>query len=284
MKHPGGISPSEVSGEGFGEHPSEARADDAPMASIRTSVPLGQELLDDWTALVRATRQSEDLDALLVSVGYRPYPAPRSPSPGNERADHDRADAGADADGADGRLAALVAEARHNALAARVVLQRLLPGILSIARRRGDREWRLTLEYYDELLANAWIVIRCYPIHRRPRAVAANLLRDIEYQTFTRPVRLRRVATCTLENPADDDEDTPSEYEVRPSAHPFVEIVEVLHTAALGGLDDHWLEFAAALASGTTLEETAAQRSCSTRAERYRRAQLVSRIRSIVLD
>ena len=252
------------------------------MASIRTSRPLGQELLDDWTALVRATRRSEDLDALLASVGYRPYPAPRSPSPGNERADDDRADAGADA-GADGRLAALVAEARHNALAARVVLQRLLPGILSIARRRGDREWRLTLEYYDELLANAWIVIRCYPIHRRPRAVAANLLRDIEYQTFTRPVRLRRVATCTLENPA-GDEDAPSEYEVCPSTHPFIEIVEVLHTAALGGLDDHWLEFAAALASGTTLEETAAQRSCSTRAERYRRAQLVSRIRSIVVD
>ncbi len=263
------------------------------MASTRTTRPLGQHLLDDWTALVRAERRRTDLEALLASVGYRPYSGPRSSSPAsdradddraeNDRAENDRADAGAD-DGADGRLACLVAEARSNPLAARVVLQRLLPGILAIARRRGHREWGLTLEYYDELLSNAWIVIRCFPIHRRPRAVAANLLRDIEYQTFTRPARLRRVPTCILTDPSDDDEGSHGEYEDRPTTNPFVELIDVLQSAAQRGLDDHWLEFAAALASGQTLEQTAAARSCTPRAERYRRAQLVARIRSLVLD
>ena len=252
------------------------------MASTTTSRPLGQQLLDDWTALVRAERPHTDLEAVLASVGYRPYPGPRPSETEREgeAAPNDR-DNQAESDQ---RLACLVAAATTNPIAARVVLQRLLPGILSIARRRGDREWGLTLEYYDELLANAWIVIRCFPVHRRPRAVAANLLRDIEYQTFTRPVRLRRVATCILEDPSDDEWASRGEYEARPSCNPFVELVEVLHDAAQNGLEQHWLEFAAALASGQDLEEIAQQRSRTTRAERYRRAQLVARLRVIALD
>jgi len=42
-------------------------------------------------------------------------------------------------------------------------------------------------------LATAWFVIRQYPHHRRHHKVAANLVRDIEYNAFVRHHRLRHV-------------------------------------------------------------------------------------------
>ena len=81
-------------------------------------------------------------------------------------------------------------------LAARIVLQRLVPGLRSIARRRGRRPDdgdTQAPDLFHDLLANAWIVIRCYPIERRPFNVAANLLKDVGYQTLTTQQRMRSV-------------------------------------------------------------------------------------------
>ena len=58
----------------------------------------------------------------------------------------------------DRALAALAAAAAHDELAARVVLQRLLPGLSSIARRRS-RSVEEHLVHTDELLGAAWTVI-----------------------------------------------------------------------------------------------------------------------------
>jgi hypothetical protein len=83
----------------------------------------------------------------------------------------------------------LVLIARADRLAARVVLQRLLPGISAMSRRNssvlaGDR-----LDALDEAIATAWPVIRLYPLEQRPRYVVANMLREIEYQAFKRDRR-----------------------------------------------------------------------------------------------
>jgi DNA-directed RNA polymerase specialized sigma24 family protein len=74
-------------------------------------------------------------------------------------------------------LAALVRQARTDPLAARVVLQTLLPGLKKLAGRllleAGERD-----ELWSALLAHCWERIRCYPLERRPARIAANLLLD----------------------------------------------------------------------------------------------------------
>ena len=235
---------------------------------------LGQDLVDDWEHLVRVSSQT-DLDGTLQAAGYRPYPG-RSSVPTTGSAETTFA--------ADSRLAELVREAATDPLAARVVLQRLLPGILSIARRRGRRNWVRTLRVYDDLLANAWLVIRCYPIERRPVRVAANLLRDVEYQTCTRPARLRRLPTDSWDWATWDEEDCPEALYAPPRASAFVEVVDLLRVAEQSGLDKEALALATALASGRSLEDLAAEHAVGVRALRYRRARLIAQLREVALD
>lgn len=81
-------------------------------------------------------------------------------------------------------LLALARLARSDPLAARIALQALLPGLKEIAgrmlldRRERDDVWSL-------LLAAAWERIRTYPVERRPRRVAANVLLDCMHDTLT---------------------------------------------------------------------------------------------------
>lgn len=74
-------------------------------------------------------------------------------------------------------LCALLARARWEAIAGRVVLEAMLPGLKNVAGRLltdvRDRE-----ELWSVLLACAWERIRTYPVERRPRRVAANVLLD----------------------------------------------------------------------------------------------------------
>jgi DNA-directed RNA polymerase specialized sigma24 family protein len=93
----------------------------------------------------------------------------------------------------DAVLAALVAQARVEPLAARVVLAALLPGLKRIAEEvildARDRE-----ELWQLLLACAWERIRGYPLERRPSRIAANLLLDARRRAldaFTRDRGLR---------------------------------------------------------------------------------------------
>ena len=74
-------------------------------------------------------------------------------------------------------------------LAARVVVQRLVPGLVHAARRRRQQQGMQSA--FDELVATTWVLVRTYPLERRPRRGAANLCRDAEYQAFVRPLRLR---------------------------------------------------------------------------------------------
>jgi hypothetical protein len=188
-----------------------------------------------------------------------------------------------DEETADRRLASLVADAAEDPLAARIVLQRLLPGLLSIARRRGGRHGALTLRLYHELLGNAWLVIRCYPIERRPHRVAANILRDVEYQTFVREARLSRVRPESWDATALEDLDLGATAAgTGRDPHPFEEVVDALSDAKQAGAHPDAVRFAAAIASGRSLRELAEDRKVTVRAERYRREQVMSELRTLL--
>lgn len=91
----------------------------------------------------------------------------------------------------DAVLRALLACSRVDPLAARVVLQAVRPGLKGLARRifldADDVEqlWQL-------LLASVWEQIRTYPLERRPRRIAANLLLDSMRATLNELARERR--------------------------------------------------------------------------------------------
>ena len=68
-------------------------------------------------------------------------------------------------------------QARADPLAARLVLQALLPGLKALAGRllleADERD-----EVWSALLAHCWERIRSYPLERRPARIAANTLLD----------------------------------------------------------------------------------------------------------
>lgn len=117
-------------------------------------------------------------------------PAARYPEPQQLLAATGR-DGGLPMAEADRVLAGVVRLAPDDGLAARLALQRVLPGLVRAAVRRtvarpGDRQ-----SMFDDLATTAWLVIRSYPIDRRPAKIAANVVRDAEYLTCVRPFRLR---------------------------------------------------------------------------------------------
>ena len=146
--------------------------------------PLLRQVLDEWERTARSPRAVgranawnlpgepvSHLDEIVVRSGFR------GPT---------------DCDTADAYLLALVARAASDPLAARIVLQRLIPSILSIARRRGRRYSGGIDGAIGDLVTQAWFVISNYPVERRPRKVAANLVRDIEYMEYVAGKRPRK--------------------------------------------------------------------------------------------
>lgn len=132
-------------------------------------------------------------------------------------------------DGADQVLADIVGRAATDPEMARLALQRVMPGILAIATRRARQSRGTFDDVLADLVGNAWIAIRTYPLARRPRKIAANLVRDIEYNTFVQPNRLRRVATETLTTAT--DQAVPGE------CHAAETLVAILAAARAAGAD-----------------------------------------------
>lgn len=83
----------------------------------------------------------------------------------------------------DAVLGALLVWARHEAVGARMVLEIIRPGLLNLSARimRDSRERE---ELCSMMLLAVWEVIRSYPLARRPRRIAANLLLDTLHQTL----------------------------------------------------------------------------------------------------
>lgn len=111
---------------------------------------------------------------------------------------HQRADPG----GADRLLAALVrlaaVDGHDDRLAARTVLQLLVPGAVRLARSiipyAGDNATALGVVFTELAIG-----IRTYPWRRRPRHVAANLLLDCRQRLTRRYQRARRETPIGLE-------------------------------------------------------------------------------------
>lgn len=143
----------------------------------------------------------------------------------------------------DAVLAAVVARAPSDDLAARAVLQLLRPGCKALA------ESAVWLESWSEresaVIAAVYDRIRTYPFERRPRYIAANVLRDAFKALLTTRRRERELTTCSWEDLSDDELGAEDE---TPAAEELVELLawavrrKVLppETARLIGLSRIW--------------------------------------------
>ncbi|MET0145241.1 MAG: hypothetical protein ABW328_10725 [Ilumatobacteraceae bacterium] len=191
----------------------------------------------------------DDLDELLALAGYR---VPLSTESNDV-------------------LLRIVQRAATDDLAARIVLQRILPGLLSqVSRRRafGDRD-----SGFEELLGAAWLAIRSARIDHRPEQVAANIVRDAGYRAFVAPAR-RKSATEVAVDPRTLDE-TPSV--VRVSA--CEELAGILADARAGGFPPTDLDLVRHLLQVGSPATVARERKITTRTVRNRRDRITARLR-----
>ena len=174
----------------------------------------------------------------------------------------------------DETLRRLVTLARHDDLAARVVLQRMLPGLSNCAKRNADG-FETQLDALDELLTEAWTVIRSFPIESRDRYVIKNLLRDCEYRAFLKA--RRRMLVHELTDPADLDRAAADEA----ADEPIGIIVELLGRARSAGMSDADVAVVVTLLNTSTVKQAAAALRVTDRTVRNRREAVVRQLRAL---
>jgi len=159
-------------------------------------------------------------------------------------------------------LAALIGRAATDDLAARVVLQALVPGLVNVTKRLGKR--RLDEDLQAQVVTEAIERIRRYPLARRPRAIAANVVQDVLGRIFR----------------SQGDDSLPPVHEVVSEQEPLdpsVEVFELVEQAlATGRLRRCYAELLLSVAIGTdTLAARATREGVSYAAihERWRRAR-----------
>jgi hypothetical protein len=182
---------------------------------------------------------------------------------------------GADPIVADAILLQLVERAGDDELAGRVVIQRILGGLISqaVRHRRHDDD----IDPAEIIVAAAWIALRRYDTTRRPHHVAEALISDARYQAFQRP--LRRLSATEKVVPID-------RLELRaaaPHGTPFERLADVVRAARLHGVPDADLQLIRDLLRSESSSIVAAERGVTARTIRNHRERAVSHIRAAVL-
>ena len=194
-----------------------------------------------------------DLDQVLRAVGYESA-----------------------TDAADERLRRLVLIAADEELAARVVIQRISPGLLALVRRRRGHGAGGTA--YEELLGAAWISIRTFRPDRRPACLAAALISDADYRAFRAPTRRRSAS----ERPVDTSTTrSPIPAGIAPNAE--AELAELFELAADAGVPEEDLDLMRRLLDTPTIIELARDMRITPRTIRNRRDRIALRLREVAL-
>ena len=215
----------------------------------------------------------DTLDEVIAATDYWESPAARAAAVGNG---HGKVNGNRTVNGNEVVTRLLIA-GRSDQVAARVVLQRLLPGLISRSRCWGPRRVGGSTEAFDELVSAAWMVIREFPFERRPRHLVANLLRDSENTAFRRATRRLLVHEFTEPQSLDTSVEYQAEIE------PMLELADLIAEARPHALSAHDVLLLTLLANGASSAEAAQQLQVSERTLRYHREAAVGRLRTAVL-
>ena len=166
----------------------------------------------------------------------------------------------------------LVVRAADDELAARIAIQRIMPGLLAVVRRRGAA----CDEGLDELVGAAWIGVRTFNPARGSRCVAAALIADADYRAFRSRWRRRcageRPTGLTLELPHDE-----------PGRHAGSAAGRSVRAAAAAGVPDDDLELVRRVGGRGARRPSSSPGSCdvTTRTVRNRRVRVTDRLRQL---
>jgi len=212
-------------------------------------------------------RSIEHLDDLLAATGYGVSPRDRTARAATAVTDDNAV------------VRELVRLARSDELAARVLLQRILPGLRHRARLWSGRGGR-THHYEEalgELISVAWTLIRTYDVEGRLGYVVANLVRDSAHYAFIAPKRRRWSSEEITDPVALSDECAPAN-----TLASSTELAELLDAAAGAGagvpMEDLQLLRELIAAQGST-EVVAARCQVTSRTIRNRRLRAIRHLR-----
>lgn len=210
-----------------------------------------RQRLAEWSLTSTELRRFEDLDALVRYANRRGDP-------------HE----------SDRVLVVLARRAPEDELAARTLLQALMPGIRWLARRYEALAAAAMEDSASAVVAFAYERIRTYPFERRPQRVAANVLLDTR-QRLHRTIGRPRPHVISLESLLFE----PTEGE--PSCDNLCTLLDdAVAREVIGGRD-------AALIALTRLHEhpvadLAAQLGCTAQTLRRRRRRAETRLLAIL--
>ena len=180
---------------------------------------------------------------------------------------------------ADAILGALVGIARDEQLAGRIVLQRILPGlIVSAVRFRTRSDPR---DPVDLAIPVAWEAIRRYDMIRRPHQIAASLISDAVFRGFRGPHRLKSSNELTLP-PALFAETTLDALHENPGNNAIIDLARVMREARDAGLPQEDIDFVRDLVSVGSSKGLAEKRGVTTRTIHNHQERAVARIRAAV--
>lgn len=237
-----------------------------PLVHTRVTTGAIPELIREWTLL------SQNAEVLgKVNAWNLPGEPITHLDDVLRRAGFSRA---ADDQEADHYLWLLVCIAATDTLAARIVLQRIMPPILAVARRRGRITSGGVNVALSELIGVSWDVIRTFPCERRKCKIASNLVRDSEYHAFVRHQRLRHVPESLIGNEMMSDV-----IAIASESTPESELTELIHHALQAGYDPDHARLLLRLADGQDIEDVAASLGVSSRTIRTRRTRAVADLR-----
>ena len=174
-------------------------------------------------------------------------------------------------------LRRLVGLAAADPLAGRIVLQRLLPGLLAAAERY-HRAWDGD-DVLDQVVAAAWIAIRMFDLSRRRGPVAPSLISDAMSIGYRNALR-RQAAHPEL--PSD-----PAEWarHAAPTDRTALEeLAGIVREAHDRGVPDCDLELVRHLVSSGSPGRVAAEREVTARTVRNHRDRAIANIRRAVLE
>lgn len=190
-----------------------------------------------------------DLDQILAAVGYQ-----TGWTAANEAA-----------------MRRLVARAADDELAARVAIQRILPGLMAVVRRRSAA----AEDGLDELIGAAWICIRTFNPDRRSQCIAAALIADADYRAFRSRWRRR----CAGERPIGL---TPEPPPIEPVETPAQLLRDLFAQAKAAGVPEDELELARRVGTeDISTEQLARELRVTARTVRNRRARVTDRLRRL---
>ena len=167
----------------------------------------------------------------------------------------------------------LVELARTDDLAGRIVIQRLLPGLIS--RSLPYRDFRCRTDPVEVVVPAAWLAIRRFDTQRRRRHIAASLISDAVFAAFREPQR-RRSATESVRSPHQFDENV-AVPDRRSTIEEFAEVIRIAHAAGVSTEDLDLLRRLVQLESPAAV---ALERHVTPRTIRNHRDRAVARVRA----